>query len=326
MSIGLLFNQTWRAYRANAAVSAKIMFIYYFIHFALFMSLILFVSYWIGLLPVFNDFSTSLANVSNIDELGLPADAVRIAQAQSVAQRLLISAIPVFIVGVFFGLAFLFISFFGLAALIGCASRVSVISYSNAVKVGKEIYWSLMGCFALLMLMAFALEASLFIFIFLSAVIGSLFGSIGGILFFLGSFVIGGLACLAFFGRLMLAPYALVIERSGVMVSLKKSWTITRGRTWVIFGFIVLMMILLIICMLILMLVLYILSLSLALSSSDFEMGMISERVLVFEVVSQTVIQLVLALFITPFVVYFFKQVYLSWDKPRDTKGKRMFK
>ncbi len=326
MSIGLLFNQTWRTYRTNAAVSAKIMLIYYFIPLVVLISILLFLASLTGLLPAFNELSSSLLNVSNIDKPGAPADTVLVAQAQDAAQRLFIRAIPVFIGGILFGLAFFFVSFLGYAALIGGASRVPVMSYSNAVKAGKEIYWSLMGCVALLMLVVLALELALIIFVFLSAVIGSVFGSIGGVLFLLGSFAVGLLACFALLGRLIFAPYALVIERSGVMASFKKSWTITQGKTWAMMSLLLLLITLLIICMLILVLILFIIGLPFGLYGLDFESGMISERVLVLEALFQSVIQFVLALFITPFVVYFFKQVYFSWDKPRDTKGKRMFK
>ena len=326
MSLSVLFNQTWRAYRFNAAVSAKIMLIYYFIPFVLLMSLILFFAHLSGLLPAFNELSSSLVNASNIDKPGAPADAFLIAQVQDAAQHFLISAMPVLLIGILFGLVFLFVSFFGYSALIAGASRSSVMHYSNALKAARESYWSLMGCFALLMLIFFILESVLILFVFLSAVVGSLFGSIGGILFFFGSFLIGVFGCFAFLGRLILAPYVLMIESLGVMTSFKKSWMITRGRTWAMVGLLLLLIAMLIILILILMFLFYIISLFLLIPYNSLNAETISWSLFVFEAVLQIVIHLVLALFIIPFIVHFFKQIYVSWNRSRDIKGKRIFK
>ena len=314
MGIGQLLSQAWREYRANAVVSARIMALYYILPMIVAIGIILFVVFGTGLIPSFQEFGTSLTDLSNIDAPEGLADAERTAQAQAAAEKIVIRTIPAFMVGIVLVLAFFFISFFAYSALLGGAARSSTVDYSDAFKAGKEIYWSLMGYFALFMLIVLALEP-----IGILLIVGSLFlggalgGTVGGILLFLPTLVIIALVFLAIIGRLVLAPYIIAREHASVIDSFRKSWALTRSRTWTMIGYIVFITFMSFCIMIILSLLTY--PFSFSLGFDELVVGeQFTQEALLFEVSLQLILQIVFALFVTPFIVYFFKQVYSQWS------------
>ena len=112
MGIGQLLSQAWREYRANAVVSARIMALYYILPMIVAIGIILFVVFGTGLIPSFQEFGTSLTDLSNIDAPEGLADAERTAQTQAAAEKMIIRAVPAFMAGIVLVLAFFFISFF----------------------------------------------------------------------------------------------------------------------------------------------------------------------------------------------------------------------
>ena len=152
---------------------------------------------------------------------------------------------------------------------------------------------------------------------------GALGGTVGGILLFLPTLVIIALVFLAIIGRLVLAPYIIAREHASVIDSFRKSWALTRSRTWAMIGYLIFVTFLSFCIMIILSLLTYLLGLSFGLEGlADGEQ--LTQEALLFEVSLQLILQIVLALFVTPLIVYFFKHVYMQWStKSVSQKRKR---
>ena len=142
---------------------------------------------------------------------------------------------------------------------------------------------------------------------------GALGGTVGGILLFLPTLVIIALVFLAIIGMLVLAPYIIAREHASVIDSFRKSWALTRSRTWTMIGYIVFITFMSFCIMIILSLLTY--PFSFSLGFDELVVGeQFTQEALLFEVSLQLILQIVFALFVTPFIVYFFKQVYSQWS------------
>lgn len=308
MGFGNVWSQSWKSYKLNAGSTSSIMAWYYLLPLLI-----------LGIGVVVVLFGTGLtSDLSHLSVLGEEAT------AEDLPSGFLVNIFLLFFVALIGGIAFFFISFMGYGALIKGYLQGKRFSADDALKEGKKIYWKLMGLTALLGLLVLGVEVIVIVGVVLSVILAKIAGSIllGTLLVLvsvLGLIVLGALVV----GRLVLSLYVLADENTGVWASMKKSWNITRGKSWAMVGYMVitelcmmlviygLMFIVALICM-------PFISLEEAFTATSFSQGLI-----IFEIILNVLVQPVFALVLMPWIISFFREVYAEYSVGKKSKGKR---
>ncbi len=212
------------------------------------------------------------------------------------------------------------------AAVLGGAARAERMSYRDAVRAGKEVYWRFMGYSLLFVIALLALEVLAIIILVICIAVGNAVG---------GSLVAGALAllliplfivaCFALIGRWVMGQYILAREKAGVLASFERSWNLTRGKTWAMTGYLALTTFFFFIALLFFASILS--GAGILVGSGEFVRGeSVSLSGLLWEVGIQFLMQVFVALVLIPYLVFFYRDVYRGLSLRIKTGEKRTFK
>lgn len=305
MELGDIFDSAWQDYKGNFGKNVKLMFLYVILPLLILIGILATLGFQLGLIDGFVEMTTITANapdgdIDKLDEEGKVA-------LDAIFDRLL----KPFLIFLAIALPLSFVAF-----LISMYGRLGVLllsgkkKYDDVLKETKKKYWGFVGSsvlFVLAMVLLFVGGIVLATIGIISFAAGPVLGTMG----LLASLLIGGVIFTYFGIGWMFGPYTNVFGNVKPGSSLSAGSSLVKNRRWIVIGYTAVIMIFVSVISFVLDLFTNLISLATSYGGSVGSVLLAYSIAKIFTKVLST-------LFITPYLLLFFRQFYLSLKKEKN--------
>lgn len=321
MSFGDLFGKTWKEYRANFWTNVCLLSLFYVLPLLITYLIVLGLFFGFGYQNDVSSLVSQAVTLSAQKQAGMIAEYNPEASIQfwndfgSFLLRvwsLILGAIVLFI-------ATALLTFYAYVSIITVSLRTSNYTVARAMRTARGNYWKMVGLVVSIFLIALLFMVCVFALIVLLVLLGKTYGVFAGIGMFVAMLVA---FCIMIWASVcwVFSMYILVSEKRGIFASLGASARLVKGRWWRTFGFVALMYLIAMVVGMAFSTVDVVARFAVfatlgysALDSASLAPALVS--MLMTTLIISSVVRVVETIIIVPFLLLFFKNMYLAWKK-----------